>query len=124
MVARRFFDWHSPALPQFAAALQERFGTQGDESWSEALLVVPSRLVARRLRELLLDLDERGALGGGAGWVEIVTVGAFPELLYEAAKPFADELTQALVWMEVLRTAERHELEVLFPLGLTEAEEV
>jgi len=36
----------------------------------------------------------------------MLTVGQLPELLYRPQKPFADDLTQQLVWAEVLRAAD------------------
>ena len=66
----------------------------------------------RRLLELLVDAAERHQLLLTPP--EIVTPERFPELLYEAKRPFADVLTQQLAWTEALRCSPRQRARI-FP---------
>ena len=64
----------------------------------EVVVAVPGGQVGRRLLELLVAAADRGrALLIPA---RIITAGYLPELLYDAPKPFANELTQQLAWVE------------------------
>ncbi|HUG93595.1 MAG TPA: PD-(D/E)XK nuclease family protein [Planctomycetaceae bacterium] len=56
-------------------------------------------------------LVERAAQDGrGLVPPQIVTVGRLPEMLYEARRPFAEDLTQQLAWVKALRSVPRERL--------------
>ena len=97
----QFLDWSNPALPQAARWLAERFGETANLDLSGVIVCVPGAQVRRRMLELLVEIaTERQWLLAPP---EIVTPGHLPELLYEAKRPFASELTQQLAWVKVLQ---------------------
>ena len=103
-----FLDWSKPALPRAARWLVERFRDGANLDLGEVIVCVPGVPVRRRLLELLVDeaAEERLLLAPP----EIVTPGHLPELLYEAKRPFASELTQQLAWVKVLKGTTKDQL--------------
>ncbi len=103
-----FLDWSQPALPRAARWLVERFRDGANLDLGEVIVCVPGAPVRRRLLELLVDeaAEKRLLLAPP----EIVTPGHLPELLYEAKRPFASELTQQLAWVKVLKETAKDQL--------------
>jgi ATP-dependent helicase/nuclease subunit B len=97
----QILDWSKPALPQAARWLAERFGEAANLDLGEVIVCVPGAPVRRRLLELLVEVAAEWRLLLAPP--EIVTPGHLPELLYEAKRPFASELTQQLAWVKVLQ---------------------
>ena len=62
---------------------------------------MPGARAGRRLLEILVDRADANRLTLTPP--QIRTVGQLPELLYQAKKPFADDLVQQLAWADVLR---------------------
>jgi len=96
-----FLNWDTPGLAAAVDWLVGRFGSGRAIDLGNVVVAVPGARAGRRLLEMLVERTER------AGLVlcppQIVTVGALPELLYEARQPFADDLVQQLTWIEALR---------------------
>ncbi len=103
-ISRIFRDFRRPGLPTAVDYLTEEFATPGALDLAGVVVAVPTSRAARRLLELLVARAE--AEGVPLCPPEIVTVGALPELLYEARRPFADDLTQQLAWIDALRSGE------------------
>src|SRR5687767_4420577 len=100
---REFLDWRQPALQSAAQYVRRRFGKSHELDLSGVLVVVPGGRAARRLLEILVALaEDHGLLLTPP---PIVTPEKFPETLYEAKWPFADELTQRLAWAHALVAA-------------------
>lgn len=100
-VQRVFLNWDRPGLILAVEYLVQRYAKAGDLDLAQVVVVVPGARAGRRLLELLVQrADEQQ-------WVfappQIVTVGKLPELLYQAKRPFATDLTQQLTWCEALR---------------------
>lgn len=104
----RFLGFSRPALAAAADYLIQRYRHAAAADMSRAIVVLPGRRAARRLLEVLVQATcEQGlALTPPT----LVTVGRLPEQLYQAQRPFADPLTQQLVWAHVLRNADRRQL--------------
>ncbi len=110
---RIFLGWNRPGLARVAEYLIERWA--GPHAWdlSGVTVVVPGARAGRRLLEILVDCaDQRGTVLSPP---EIVTLGRLPELLYVPKRPFADELTQQLAWIEALRQCKPKEVEPFLP---------
>lgn len=107
----QFFDWREPALPAAARWFVDEFAAGRELDLSQVIVCVPGAQVRRRLLELLVQLSAEKMLMLSPP--EIVTPGHLPELLYEAKRPFASELTQRLAWVKVLQGIDR---ELLAPL--------
>ncbi len=112
-IRRVFFDYHRPALPAAVDYLADRFGAPDGLDLSGVVVAVPTSRAARRLLERLVMRSEADRIPLCPP--EIVTVGALPELLYEARRPFADDLTQQLAWVDALRSSEPSVVERLVP---------
>jgi hypothetical protein len=112
-IRREFLDWRQPALAAAAGRLREQYENDGELDLSGVIVVVPGGRAGRRLLELLVSLAEAHQLVLTPP--EIVTPERFPELLYQAKRPFADCLTQQLAWTEALRGAQREILAELMP---------
>lgn len=76
---------------------------------SNVVVGVPGRRAGRRLLEILVAHTEEKSLALIPP--QLKTAAQLPELLYNARKPFADELTQRLAWIEALRNTERSQLQ-------------
>ena len=120
-IERVFIDWQQPALPTAAGWLLDR-APAGDAiargDLSQLIVVVPGGRAGRRLLEILVAQCAEEDIGLSPP--KIVTMGGLPELLYPPQRPFADELTQRLAWVEGLRAfaskpAQREELKRYIP---------
>ncbi len=109
----QFLDWSQPALPQAARWLVDSQAVGGRLDLESMIVAVPGSEVGRRLLELLVAEADAGQLLLVPP--RIVTAGALPELLYEARKPFASDLTQEWAWVAGLREAEAGWLQPLVP---------
>ena len=99
-----FLGWDRPGLASAADYLADRFGRPGFLDLRNAVIVVPGGRPGRRLLELLVQrAEDRGSILVPPN---IVTLGNLPELLYQAKRPFANQLVQQLVWAEALRTGD------------------
>lgn len=100
-----YLDWSHAALPAAADWLVNRFANSAASTaeldLSNLIVVLPGARAERRLLELLSDraIARRQILLPP----RLVTLGALPELLYVAQKPFASPVTQQAVWVKVLR---------------------
>jgi RecB family exonuclease len=95
---RRFLDWSLPALPAAVAQLVAEHSRDGFTDLSRMYVVVPGGRAGRRFLELLAEQTE-----GRNSPPRVLTPYDVPEQLYTPQKPFADELTQDLVWVEAFR---------------------
>ncbi len=107
-IAREFLGFDQPALATAADYLIDRFGRSSLADLRHVIVVVTGSRAGRRLLEILVDRAE--AKGPMFAPPQIATVGQLPELLYQAKKPFADELTQQLAWAAALRNFDRSKL--------------
>jgi len=101
-IRREFIDWKQPALASAARYLLDRGPRHGAFDLSQTVVVLPGARAGRRLLELLVAQAESRKLPLYPPR-EIVTAGQLPERLYRPGKPFAEALTQELVWAQVLR---------------------
>jgi len=100
-----------PALAATADYLLERFQQDQQADLSQAIVVVPGGRAGRRLLEILVDRCE--ASGTILTPPDVVTVGRLPEVLYQAKRPFADDLVQQLTWSEALKRFDRKKLQTV-----------
>ena len=102
---RIFLGWDRPALPAAVERLVAMKAASGDSNGRLALgdtiVAVPGGRAGRRLLEILVERCKREGLVLQPP--QIVTIGRLPELLYEAKRPLADDLTQRLAWVEALK---------------------
>ena len=110
-ITREFLGFDRPALATAADFLIDRFGRSSLADLRYVIVVVPGARAGRRLLEILVDRAE--AQGPMFAPPQIATVGHLPELLYQAKKPFADELTQQLAWAAALRNFDRTKLSIV-----------
>lgn len=94
-----------------AEYLARRFGTPGELNLGAVVAALPGGRAGRRLLELLVQHAQQA--GAVLTPPRIVTVSRLPETLYEARKPFADDLTQRLAWVEALKSAPPDALRLL-----------
>lgn len=98
MIERRFIDWSVPALPAVVRALVDERTQSGFTDLSDTVVVTPGARAGRRFLELLAEIT-----GGRNAPPRVITPGLLPELFYEPKRPFADDLTQELAWVDALR---------------------
>jgi hypothetical protein len=107
-IERVFLGWDKPVLPRVADFLIERYRVGPHVDLSSCVVVVPGSRGGRRLGDLLLRRVE------SSGWSILppitVTIGQFPEMLYEAKLPFASQMVQDLAWAQALRQMPRETL--------------
>jgi ATP-dependent helicase/nuclease subunit B len=96
----QFLGWTDPALPAAAEWLVRKYRAAGQLDLGRTILVLPGARAGRRLLELLVERAEAQALLLTPP--KITTEHELPELLYQPQRPFASQLTQQLVWAEVL----------------------
>ncbi len=94
---RIFLGWERPALRGAVDFLAARETLD----LGQTIVAVPGGRAGRRLLELLVERSkaERRLLEPP----QIVTLGRLPEMLYEAKRPFAEDLVQRLAWVEALK---------------------
>jgi RecB family exonuclease len=107
-ITRRFLHWQSPALAAAAQLLLEERVNDGVADLSEVVVALPGGRAGRRLLEILIDRADRESLILLPP--QIITAGRLPELLYAAQRPFADDFTQRLAWIEALKQTDRERL--------------
>jgi ATP-dependent helicase/nuclease subunit B len=108
-----FLGWNRPALAQAAELLLDRYSSGGTADLSGAIAVLPGARAGRRLLELLVErAEERQA---ALVPPSIVTLGTFPEKLYEPKGRFADRLSCQLAWLRVLRELDAELLQRIVP---------
>jgi hypothetical protein len=108
-----FLGWNRPSLAAAADYLLERFGAAGTLDLEDVIVVVPGGRAGRRLLEILVERADE--LSRALSPPRIVTIGRLPERLYTAARPFADELTQQLAWIEAIEQTDPERLARLIP---------
>ena len=111
VIAQKFLGLDQPALTQAADYLIDRFRRQHTADLGGVTVVLPGGRAGRRLLELLVD--KCAALELLFTPPQITTVGQLPELLYQAKRPFADELTQKLTWSNALQQVDPKKLDLL-----------
>jgi ATP-dependent helicase/nuclease subunit B len=99
-LAIEFLGWTDPALPAAAKWLVRKYRAGGQLDLGRTILVLPGARAGRRLLELLVERAESESILLTPP--KITTEHALPELLYQPKLPFASQLTQQLVWAEVL----------------------
>ncbi|MDY0166195.1 MAG: PD-(D/E)XK nuclease family protein [Thermoguttaceae bacterium] len=109
----QFRDFQRPGLQVAVDYLVEHFGTPDGLDLAGIVLAVPTSRAGRRVLELLVARAEADRVPLCPP--EIVTVGNLPEKLYQAKRPFADDLTQQLAWIDALRGSEPAVVERLIP---------
>ncbi|MGQ9575030.1 MAG: PD-(D/E)XK nuclease family protein [Thermoguttaceae bacterium] len=110
---RVFLGWDRPGLTAAVEYLVGRFGRPGLVDLGGVVIAVPGARAGRRLLELLVEQAEQQ--GSILTPPRIVTVGVLPELLYRAARPFASDLVQELVWITALGRMPRERLASVVP---------
>lgn len=111
-IQRIFLGWNRPALESAVRYLEKHYLIDKSFDLSSLIVVVPGSRAGRRLVELLVDVAER--TGASLFPPEIVTQGRLPEKLYQAQKPFADDLTQQLAWVQAIRGIDIDEIGCVF----------
>jgi RecB family exonuclease len=108
-----FLGWNRPALEQAAGFLLDHYSSAGTADLSGAIAVLPGARAGRRLLELLVEQAEerKAALVPPS----IVTLGTFPEKLYEPKARFADRLTCQLAWLRIVREIDTELLQRIMP---------
>ena len=117
-IQTQFLSPQSPVLPQAVDYLLTRWPS-GD--LSQVIVVLPGSLAGRRLLELLLAETTRR--DQPLRPPTMTTAGGFPEMLYPAKRPLADDLVQQFVWAQTLREGDREALRGVNP-RLPESEDV
>ncbi|MEQ8667840.1 MAG: PD-(D/E)XK nuclease family protein [Pirellulales bacterium] len=112
-ITRHFLDSRRPGLLAAVDFLFEQYKEGNTLNLERVIVVVPGRRAGRRLLELLLERARDQQLTSIPP--QIVTIGTFPEKLYEARRPFANDSTQLLAWVAALRESEPTILEEIFP---------
>lgn len=97
-------DWNEPALPAAVSYFVRHYLDEETKrlDLDRVLVVVPGSRAGRRLSQLLAA--EAAQMHVPLFPPQIQTVGQLPEHLYEPKRPFADELTQQLAWVEAIKS--------------------
>ena len=103
MSQRIFLGWDQPCLPEVVRWLWQRREDGGAWDLSNLLLVTPGSRAQRRLLELLANQADGCVLIPP----RVVTVGALPQVLYDADSPVAAPTRALLAWVKVLQEADR-----------------
>ncbi len=104
LIRREFLGWDRPCLHVAMEHLVKRSSSAHDLDLRHLVVALPAARPARRLLELLVDhaeTTERALMPP-----RIVTVGALPDLFFDAALPVASDFARPLLWAEALRTAD------------------
>jgi ATP-dependent helicase/nuclease subunit B len=113
LVQRIFLGWDGPALPRAAKRVAEVYAGAEGLDLRQVVVVTPAARAGRRLVELLLD--EAEARGVHLIPPETVTIGRFPELLYQATTPPADSTTARHAFSQALKGMNPAVLTTVFP---------
>ena len=97
-------DWCQPALPSAVDYFERHYydAARNRLDMDGALVIVPGSRAGRRLAKMLAERAQH--LDAVLFPPQIQTVGTLPEKLYEPKRPFADELTQQLAWVESIKS--------------------
>lgn len=112
-VTRHFFDWNQPLLPAVADYVIERYAEKSRLDLRNVVVVFTGARASRRMLELLFEKASRK-------WPafmppRLVTFRYFPEMLYKPKRPFAEDLTQLLIWKNAIQAIPQSELAVALP---------
>ncbi len=107
----RFLGWSRPLLHATRDYLRDRYARDGVWDMSQAVVVLPGSLAARRLSELLAEHAEDHVLLLRPPAIE--TVGHLPEKLYQVRLPFAAHSLQVLCWSRALQKVPTVDLQPL-----------
>lgn len=108
-----FLGWDGPALPRAARLMAEEYGRPEGMDLRDVVVVTPAARAGRRLVELLLE--EAEARSVPLTPPSTVTIGRFPELLYQATGPLADATKSRQAFLQALKKAEPGLLQGVFP---------
>ena len=97
---RLFVSWDRSCLDAACELLLARYARAGVADMTRVTAALPGRRATRRLMEKLIDLAEARSLRLLPP--RIVTVGALPDLMFDAPRPLAGEATRILAWMQAL----------------------
>jgi ATP-dependent helicase/nuclease subunit B len=104
-------------LPEAAAWLLAQScdpaGAEETADLSNVIVVVPGRRAGHRLLEILLDLAASRSLDLAPP--QTVTLGRLPELLYQPARPLADDAVEILAWVAAIASAREADRERVAP---------
>ena len=111
---RVFLGWNSPVLQKSEEFLWETYASELTWDMRDLLIILPSSLAKRRLRERLAlraEAEKRILYPP-----KIETVGDLPEHLYNAKFPFASDFVQILAWCAAIRSLDPNRLRGVLPL--------
>ncbi len=108
-----FLGWDGPALPRAARELAKAYADPEGLDLRDVVIVTPAARAGRRLAELLLE--EAEARGVPLTPPTAVTIGRFPERLYQPTGPLADSTTSRHAYAQALRKVEPGLLKEVFP---------
>ena len=107
-ITREFLGMEQPGLVSASDFLLRQYAKGSDADLRGVRVVVPGARAGRRLLEILVDRAEADSLTFAPP--QITTAGQLPELLYQAKRPFAEDLVQHLAWSDALRKFDRAKL--------------
>ena len=99
-ISRVFCDWKNPAIEEISNYLQSKFKAGNELDLGNQILVFSSSRAGRRLLEGLAVLAKEQQLILNPP--QIITVGAFPEMLYSPNIPIATQFESLLAWTRAL----------------------
>ncbi|MDR0871438.1 MAG: PD-(D/E)XK nuclease family protein [Planctomycetaceae bacterium] len=96
-----FLNWTEPPLHTAADYFVKQFTRDGVLNMRNVTVAVTGKQAGLRLLELLAECAEQMDI---PAWYppEVITFGQLPEQFYTRRKEFADDLTQAFVWVKAL----------------------
>ncbi len=108
-----FLGWDGPALPRAARLLAEEYADGEGLDLRSVVVVTPAARAGRRLMELLLEESEARRVPFTPP--RTVTIGHFPELLYQPTGPIADSTTSRHAFAQALKRTDPQVLKEVFP---------
>jgi ATP-dependent helicase/nuclease subunit B len=108
-----FLGWDGPALPRAAKIMAREYAGPQGLDLRGVVVVTPAARAGRRLTELLLE--EAEARGVPLTPPRTVTIGRFPELLYQVTGPLADSTICRHAFAQALKSVEPGLLGEVFP---------
>ena len=112
-INRVFLNWDRPGLAAAVDYLVDRFDAPGELDLANVIVAMPGGRAGRRLLEMLVERAEQQ--DRVLTPPQIVTAGHLLEQFYEVRKPFANNLSQDLAWVEALKTGTAEQLRALIP---------
>lgn len=113
MIERLFVGVERPLLLEAAKLLKDRYCRDGEWDMGSVVVALPGSQAARRLRRIIIDLAERGALSVTPP--EMCTPAHLLEKLYTAPRPIAATLPAQFAWIKALERAGVEDRELLAP---------